>query len=236
MSGPCMLRIAALALVIGGLLPALAPSTAEARSAECPDRNALTVSDLLKLAPFRVNNYWGANPRAHACFGRKAITIRGFANWPDGLGGTSVSGIKPGYFEWPELFLFGSSREVAPGYGKGSFYGIVVPPRFSMVEETYHRVWVVVTARFGDPLANRCRGYGPKGDRPTRAAAIAVCRDHLVLMSIRVAAGPPDTAVAPGQIDTGPPGVPWHILVPAALLGAWAGWRRFSRPAVAGRR
>ena len=26
------------------------------------------------------------------------------------------------------------------------------------------------------------------------------------------------------------PGAPWLALVPAALLGVWAGWRRVSRP------
>lgn len=169
----------------------------------------------------------GANPRAHACFGGATITIRGFANWPDGLGGTSISGIRPTYFEWPTFFLFASSRELAPGFGKGAFYGIVVPPRFGRVENRYHREWVVVTARFEDPLAARCRGYGPSGDRPTRAEARAVCRDTLVLTSIRVASGPPDTAAA-AQDPAGPrtPGAPWPWLVGALLLGALAGWRR----------
>jgi hypothetical protein len=235
MPGPSILRVAALAIVIGALLPVVAPAPAAARSAPCPDRHALTIQDLLRLAPYDTNNFWGPNPRAHACFGGRTITIRGFANWPDGIGGTSMSGIRPGYFESPRLFLFASSREIARGYGRGSFYGIVVPPRLGKVENAYHRVWVVVTARFGDPLANRCRGYGPKGDRPTRAEAIATCRDYPVLTSIRVASGPPDTAVAAGPAGAVVPGTPWLLLAPAAMLGAWAGWRRTSRPVVRGR-
>ena len=159
----------------------------------------------------------------------KIITIHAFANWPDGIGGTSTSGVRPGVFEWPQLYLFASSRESYPGYGKGSFYGIVVPPRFGKVEKTYHRVWVDVTARFEDPYADRCRGYGPKPDRPTRAEAVAQCRDTLVLVSIRAATDPPDTAVTTGQAGSGSPGSPpspWLLLVPVALVGAWAGWRR----------
>ena len=146
-----------------------------------------------------------------------------------------MSGVRPSSFEWPQLYLFASSREASPGFGRGSFYGIVVPPRFGRVENAFHGVWVDVTARFEDPLANRCRGYGPKGDRPTRAEAIATCRESLVLTSIRVAAGPPDTAVAVVPVGPSAPGTPWLALVPAALLGVWAGWRRVSR-AVAGPR
>ncbi|HEX6945201.1 MAG TPA: hypothetical protein VF196_03340 [Casimicrobiaceae bacterium] len=234
MPGSSMLRVVALAILVGVLAPAAVPGRAAARAVPCPDRHAVTVHDLLDLAPFDVSGFGGANPRAHACFGGATITIRGFANWPDGLGGTSVSGIRPGYFEWPQFYLFASSREVAPGFGKGAFYGITVPPRFGKVENTYHRVWVVVTARFEDPLANRCRGYGPKGDRPTRAEAIATCRESLVLTSIRVASGPPDTAAAvPDQADPRTPGAPWPWLVGAVLLGALVGWRR---SAGAGRR
>ena len=196
MSGPSVIRVAVLAILIAGLLAVLAPAPAAARAVSCPDRDHVTVGDLLDLAPFDTVDYWGTNPRAHACFGGATITIRGFANWPEGIGGTSLSGVKPLYFEWPALFLFASSREAYPGYGRGSFYGIVVPPRFGKVENAFHGVWVDVTARFEDPLANRCRGYGPKGDRPTRAEAVATCREYLVLTSIRAAAGPPDTAVA----------------------------------------
>ncbi len=233
---PCssLVRVATLLITIGALLPAVAPAPVLAR-APCPDRHAVTVHELLELAPYDVSGYWGENPRARACFGGATITIRGFANWPDGLGGTSMSGIRPAYFEWPTFFLFSSSREIAPGFGRGSFYGIVVPPRFGRVEKTYHREWVVVTARFEDPLANRCRGYGPKGDRPTRAEAIATCREYLVLTSIHAAAGLPDTGVTIQAVGTGRPGMPWQLLA-AAVLGACAGWRRHSRPGVGGRR
>lgn len=228
MSCPSILRVAALALVLAGLAPALVPAPAAARAPACPDRHDVTVDDLLDLAPFDVNNFWGPNPRAHRCFGGATITIRAFANWPDGLGGTSLAGVRPSVFEWPQLYLFASSREIAHGYGRGSFYGIVVPPRFGKVEKTYHRVWVEVTARFEDPYADQCRGYGPKDVRPTRAEAVAQCRDMLVLGSIEAAAGPPDTATASGLVPTGTPGWPWLLLGPAGLAGAWAGWRRRS--------
>lgn len=229
-----LVRVATLLFAIGALLPAVAPAPVLAR-APCPDRHAVTVHQLLDLAPYDVSGYWGVNPRAHACFGGQTITIRGFANWPDGLGGTSTSGIRPAYFEWPTFFLFASSRELAPGFGKGSFYGIVVPPRLGSVERTYHREWVVVTASFESPLANRCRGFGPEADRPTRAEAIATCRDQLVLTSVRVAAGLPDTDATIQAVRTGRSGLQW-LLLAAAVLGVCAAWRRHSVPIVGERR
>lgn len=237
MPRPAILRVVILAFLVGGLLPALAPAPALARGALCPDRHDLTVHDLLALAPLRVNNYWGENPRAHACFGGATLTIRGYANWPDGIGGTSQSGTRPGWFEWPAFMLFASSREVAPGFGRGAFYGIVVPPRLGAVEQRYHRTWVVVTARFAHPLADRCRGYGPRGDRPTRAEAIAGCRDRLVMLSITRAPGPPATDAAgrmTGSSALGgiPPSLPAPaapLLALVALAGSVAGWRRTAR-------
>jgi len=238
MPGQLILRIAALAVALGALLPALAPPPALARGIPCPDRHAVTVRDLLALAPGSVSGYWGENPRARACFGRATITIRGYANWPEGLGGASLSGIKPAYFESPNFFLFASSRELAPGFGRGDFYGIVVPPRLGAVEKRYHRVWVVVTAHFVDPLATRCRGYGPKGDRPSRAAAIASCRNRLVMVSVARASGPPATAIerALARGDHGSDGTPQGGLPPVAGLAvglaACLGWRRMrGRPA-----
>jgi hypothetical protein len=119
MPGSSILRVLALAILVGGLLPATVPGPVVARGARCPERHAVTVRDLLELAPYGTSSYGGANPRAHACFGGATITIRGFANWPDGLGGTSTSGIRPTDFEWPTFFLFASSREsrarVRPG-------------------------------------------------------------------------------------------------------------------------
>jgi hypothetical protein len=218
------------------LLPLLAPAEAVARSVPCPDRHDLTVRDLLALAPQRVDGYWGESPRARACYGGATLTVRGYANWPEGLGGTSVSGIRPAWFEWPTFYLFASSRELAPGFGRGAFYGIAVPPRLGAVEQRYHRTWVIVTARFEHPLATRCRGYGPRDDRPTRTEAVAACRDRLVLLSVTRFAGPPATDAVTG-VDavtrrTPPPAVPAPaapLLAIVALAGALAGWRRSDR-------
>ncbi len=243
MPGTPMLRLAVLALALSAVLPALAPVPAAARSPACPDRALVTVGELLDLAPSMggASKYgsWRANRRAHACFGGATIRLRGFANWPEGIGGTSISGVEPRYFEWPQLFLFTSGREVATGYGAGPFYGIVVPPRFGRVERAFHRVWVDVTARFSDPLASRCRGYGPRGDRPPRPQAVASCRDTLVMTSIRVASGPPETAAAVDPRSPEAPGATnaaWLLLALATAVGLAAGWRRVRRPAVGQRR
>lgn len=237
MSGRVTVRIAALAITLGAVLAAVVAAPALGRSMPCPDPHDVTVRDLLALSPMDVGNDWGENPRAHACFGGETITIGGYANWPDGLGGTSVSGVKPAYFEWPRFYLFASSREVAPGYGRGPFYGIVVPPRLGAVENRYHRAWVVVTARFADPLANQCRGYGPKADRLRRAEAIASCRDRLVMVSIARAPGAPATdAAAAGDASSSPwaeePGLPppaMPLLALVGVAGAVAGWRGTAR-------
>jgi len=229
MRGRSVLGVLAMAALLGGVAPVVSPPAA-ARTVVCPDAGSVSVGDLLALAPRRgKSGYWGANPRAHRCFGGAVIRIRAFANWPDGLGGTSTSGIKPAVFEWPQLYLFESAREVYRGYGAGRFYGVVAPPRFGRVEKAFHRVWVDVTARFEDPYADRCHGWAAVGKPMSRADAVAICRDMLVLTSIRTASSAPDTTT--GASPSLPPGsgVPWAwwaFLVPAAGLGAWLGWRR----------
>jgi hypothetical protein len=222
-----------MAMLLGGAASFGSPPAA-ARSEACPDRESVTVGDLLALGPRRGwSGFLGSNPRAHACFGGATITIRAFANWPDGIGGTSTSGIKPDVFEWPQLYLFESAREVYRGYGAGRFYGVVVPPRFGRVEKTYHRMWVEVTARFEDPYADRCRGWAEIGKPMSRADAVAYCRDMLVLTAIRATSAPPPATSAASPVPPASSGAPlawWPVLVSAAGLGAWLGWRRFARP------
>jgi hypothetical protein len=230
MRGRSVLGVLVLVVLLGGAAAFGSPRVA-ARSVACPDRESVTVGDLLALASRRGwTGYWGSNPRAHACFGAAPITIRAFSNWPDGIGGTSTSGITPGVFEWPQLYLFESAREVYRGYGAGRFYGVVVPPRFGRVENTYHRMWVEVTARFEDPYADRCRGWAEIGKPMSRKDAVKYCRDTLVLTSIRaISSAPPTTSVASPVPPTGRDVPPWWwvLLVPAAGLGVWLGWRRF---------
>jgi hypothetical protein len=228
--------IVGLALVLGTLATALVAPAVRARSVPCPDGPIVTVTELLALAghPY---DHSGANPRGHACFGSATIRIRAVANWPDGLGGTSMSGITPREFEWPSLYLFESAREVAPGYGAGRFYGVVVPPRFGSVERTFHRRWVDVVARFGDPYANRCRGWAAVGRPMSRAKAVATCRDSLVLVSIGLASGAPDTATAPIAPITPTPALGAAAPVPVVCAGAGAfalAWRRSRRPRARG--
>jgi hypothetical protein len=221
---------ALLVLVLGGAFGLVSPSAVAARSSPCPDRSP-TVRELdrMLMTGLRTGRELGRE-----CFGGSEIRIRAFANWPDGIGGTSASGVVPSWFEWPGLILFASEREVAPGYGAGVYYGIHVPPGFGNVENRYHGVWVDVTARFEHPLALTCRGYGPKAIRPSRKEAIEICKSVPVLTSIRTVPDPPDTAgVAATVPATGPAGVPWVLTGASALLGALL-WRRRIRPRYAG--
>ena len=221
--------VAGLMLLGLAALPAIA-----AREAACPEHRPLTVRDLHRLEG---PDPWASSPEAHACFGASEVWIRAVVNNPDGLGGTSTSGIKPAVFEWPQLSLFGSTREVAPGVGDGPFVGIVVAPGSGRVERTFQGRWVDVVARFEHPYAERCRGWADVGEPLSKAEAVAICRDTLVLDSIRAATGPPTTdTAAPAAGGRSTPLVPLiPALLLAAALGAWLGWRRSRLPHQAAR-
>ena len=227
--------IAAMVVLVlaGGAASVSTPGPVMARTVPCPDQ-PLTVGDLRRLwsdgGDFA--GFMGAtNPRFHECFGRSEVRIRGFVNRPDGLGGVRPTVMKPTWLaERSALILFGSSREIAPGYGAGGFYAISVPPSFGRLEKRYQRSWVDVTAHVDDPAARTCHNVGPKDVRLSKRESVALCRDVLVLSSIRQAGGPlTDAATAPVPVNVTQPGPPrpaWPVLLPAAFFGAWLWLRR----------
>lgn len=224
---------AVLVLLCTGAVAATNAGPVTARTTPCPDQ-PLTVSDLHRLW-LDGGDYAGfngaTNPRFHECFGKSEVRIRGFVNRPDGLGGTSTTFMKPGWLaEAGALILFGSTRELSPGYGAGTFYGVSVPPSFGRVEKRYQRSWVDLTAHVDDPAALSCHSVGLKAARLSKRKSVALCREVLVLSSIREADGPPpDTATGQGLARLARPESPepsWAILPAAAVLGAWLWLRR----------
>ena len=86
--------VAVLGLALAALLSATAPSPATARTIPCPDGEPVSVREVLAMAG-DYGGYWGPIPRLHACFGDAPILVAGVVNRPDGLGGTSTSGVTP---------------------------------------------------------------------------------------------------------------------------------------------
>jgi hypothetical protein len=152
------------------------------------------------------------NERALACFGGRELVVSAFVNQPDGVGGTTSFSIMPTWIVAGSLFVFASSREVAPGYGDGPFTSISVRPSLGNLQRRYARHWVTIRGHFDDPAAATCKASGPKGVTPTRAQAIAICQTMFVVTSIRTS-GAPDTATA-ATVATVPvlgSAVPWLI-------------------------
>jgi hypothetical protein len=199
-----------------------------ANAAGCPS-TPLTVGELRSLWDGEYAGFAGmTNPRGRACYGGADVRVIGFVDVPDGLGGTSASGIKPGWLtEWG-LWIYGTSNAIATDHANDS-YTIATAPKLGDLNERYARRWVVVTAHFDDPRARTCRGWGV--EPPTKKEAVRVCRSIMVLSSISTTSAP-DTATTSGRGDAPGEVAPWLLAV-AGLLGsvAWVGRpRRRSAP------
>jgi hypothetical protein len=213
----------------------------EARSSTCPAQ-PLTVRDLNRLEDevvSRVSTFASVNVAALRCFAGRDIRIRAFADEPDGIGGTDTFVIHPLWLTNSSLYLFASSREVAPGFGAGRYTAISVPPALGRVDKRFHRRWVEVTAHYDDPIAGRCHATGLRSTLPTRAQSIATCRAIPVLSSVRAISGPdaPDTAtVSAGAASPSDGSVARGVLLLAAAglgVGLWrlrTGSRTRERP------
>jgi hypothetical protein len=254
---PLRMILAASALILG--LGATAAPPVLAHAAACP-ASPITLREIMNLydslGPL-AQRYPPAvawiNEAGRDCLGGSTLRFRAFVNGTGGIGGSSAYSIRPRWFLGASLIVFASDREVEPGVGRGTFYGIAVPPGFGDLQTRYHRRWVMITAHFGDSRSQRCRADGVPGETPSRREAIGICRSMLVLSSIEPAGrvGAPDTATdgrvgsreepsgqttaAIGAAGTRPSGLAWLLLAPAVMLGAWSGWRRTSRPVVRGR-
>jgi hypothetical protein len=119
--------------------------------------------------------------RVRECLRGSPIRIRAFVNRPDGLGGTNTYVIHPRWLaEDAALVLFGSSREVAPGYGAGRFYAVRCRRRSAgwsgstgAAGSTSRRMWTTRRHAGATPPASRRRGQ--PGARPSRCAATSWC-------------------------------------------------------------
>jgi hypothetical protein len=192
-------RIVAAAMAIVVLAAWLVqPASAEAHEVVCP-RSPVTVADLVALQADRgpLDRFRMAvvpmNERALACFGGVEIRFVAFVNRPGGLGGTQAYRITPLWITNPTLTLFGSTREVAPGFGDGPFFFISTRPGSGDLQAQFARRWVTVSGHFRDSAAGSCRATGVAGQTPNREQAVAICRTMFVLSSL-TEADPPDTA------------------------------------------
>lgn len=210
-----------------------APSSI-ADAAGCPDP-PLTVADLRALWNDGGGyvGFWGmANPAGTRCYGRASVSVTGFVDMPDGLGGTSASGITHAWLVDSVVMLYGASNAIRSGR-VNDFYTVAVPPRFGDLQARFARQWVQLTAHFDDPAAQACRGYGPRdANPPTRRQAIAACRRIMVLSAIRTTS-PPETTTAgvPSTPDRRGGEGTLVVLSMAAILGglAWDRGRRTTR-------
>ena len=158
------------------------------------------------------------NPDGLACYGASDVTVVGFVHEPDGLGGTNAVAIEPTWLtEWG-LFLYASARK-RDGAPVDDPYVVAYPPGSGDPNRRYDGKWVSVVAHFDDAAAQTCHAEGPAdADPPSDEEAVAMCRQILVLSSVRVTSAP-DSATVP----LGRPGPDPAVLLLAAGLGliAW---------------
>lgn len=198
-----------MAILVGVGVPAASPPVADAAS--CPDPGSVSFAQLWRLwrADARPGDGGGSGDwrAARRCFGSTPFTIHAYVARVEGIGGTSLTGVAPAYWEWPDLYLMGSRRTRAYGFDYGRYLGIVVPSGWPNLTRMYHGSWAYVTVRFNHPRATECMGYGPKKDgRPTKQQAVAICRRQPVILSISRAGPLPATDTLPGPATpAGPP-------------------------------
>lgn len=192
-----LLAAMALGIVVGASLVAAVPDAVLASG--CPAQ-PLTVGELRGLWSGEFSGFAGmTNPRGRACYGRSNVRVIGFVDQPEGLGGTSASGIKPVWLtEWG-LILYGASNAISTDHAN-DFYTIAIPPGLGDLNVHYARRWVVVTAHFDDRRARTCRGWGV--DHVSKKEALRACRSILVLSSVSLTSAP-DTSTGPTAATEG---------------------------------
>src|SRR5690242_4197594 len=176
-------RLVIATVAVGILLAATAvPGTTSPVSAvECPAQ-PLAVGELTAL--WDHGGYAGfmglVNHNGRRCYGDADLTVVGYVDSPEGIGGVNSFVIKPLWMTMSGLMLMSGSA--ADRHGSSWFYPIAMPPRFGDLNERYHHRWVAVTAHFDDPRALTCRAEGPADTNPpSKAQAVRMCRSILVL-------------------------------------------------------
>ena len=202
--------------------------------ASCPAL-PVSVADLVRLSqspgPLAKAFALGVTPiseRALACFGGRELTLTAFVNEPDGIGGASSFGIKPTWIVSGNLIIFGSAREVSPGFGDGPFFMVSTRPGTDDLQRRFAERWVTIRGHFDDPAAATCRATGAAGATPSKAQAIAICRTMFVVTSIRTT-NAPDTDTAPADLPIAREGLQPSPVWLGGLFGLLVGLRVMRR-------
>lgn len=215
-----------LLLAVSLLAPAAASPVRAEAATRCPT-GTITFDNLARLARDRgplANRFppavAGVYERAYACLGSRTLRFRAFIADPGGVGGASAYRMTPRWMLDAGVFLFGTSRRV-DGLVDGPAVMAAVPPRLGTVASRFRDRWVVVTGRFGDPVARTCRAVRVKGETPNRSQAVRICRSVFVVSSV-ASLDAPATSTVPAARVGGAPAVPGGLWL-AALAGGLAG-------------
>src|SRR3954470_24240545 len=138
-------------------------------------------------SPMSVARYLHAD---RACFGARDVTLTGWEDLPEGLGGVDL-GIEPSWLATtspPWAFLMDRLGQEC-GQGCGSLAVHVDPSSALRFERDGH--WVVVTGHRNDTRAETCVAPASSDPgTPTHEEIVQTCRNAFVLTSVRDAVAP----------------------------------------------
>jgi hypothetical protein len=181
-------------------------------AAGCPASQPISMDEVWRLwrlgAPAGSTKWEGSDAGLRRCFHARPFRIRAYLPTADITDpGLWVGAPKPWWWHYSRITIFSTTRTNRWGEPKDPTYVITVPPAFERLHKMYGGSWVVVTVRFNDPRAERCRPAGPRSARGTKREAIAYCRAQLVLQAIdRDAPLPPTDTAGPAAGRSDAPG------------------------------
>ena len=220
-AGAARLATAVLLAVGAFLAPGVGARTPVALAANCPSP-PITIAKLIGS---------GERSPGRECFGGRLLTFRAHVDPPcDGCGGTEATVISPLWLDG----LGGSVVNLSAG-SNGPQISAYVPPALGRcrVDDNatcpfrfYWGRWATVSAHFDGPVAQTCSySEHPPGPEFTKQAAVAECRDKLIVLSVGFGDLPAtDTAVTGRPAGEPPSSLPqdWSAIVGVvALIVAW---------------
>jgi hypothetical protein len=228
-------RVVTAVLLAVGVLVAPGPGAAAsvALAADCPSP-PVTIGKLVSLDLVPGNT----------CYGGRLLTFRAFVPPPcDGCGGTSTTVIRPRWLDG----LLGSSVNLSTGPNDAQVSAYVPPAlgRCSSIEDlatcpfhSYYRRWVTVSAHFDGPVAQTCSyAQHPPGKEFSKSAAVAECRQKLIVLSVGPDVTSPATdTVAPSPVGRDGPSTPLPWVATFALVTLVLAWRSPSARSLVPRR
>lgn len=157
------------------------------------------------IVPVTIDEIAGMTPeRGLACFGGALLTFEAYVpKHPYGIGDAREYSLAPAWLDG----LGGSVVALSDGPDAGILVLANVPPSLGRCDSgqsipecpfrTFEGRWVVVSARFDDPVARTCRAVSiVEGSTFTDAEAVAECRRLLIVQS--VGTGVPSASPAGG--------------------------------------